>query len=195
MENNQNLSPQQSLALIENMIGKAQNKFSNNSFLYLLWGYIILFCSVGHFAAIQFQLAKHAEYIWMLTWVAVPIHIIYTIKQAKVEAVKTYTDDILSYIWMTFGFCMMIVSFILGRDNNWVLLYPFILMLYGVPTFLSGAVIKFLPLKIGGITCWILSIIASFINPLYVLLLLAVAVMVAWIIPGYLLRAKFKKVL
>jgi hypothetical protein len=193
MQTNENkFSAQQSFELIESMIGKAQNKFSNNSFLYLLWGWIILFCSLGHFSMLKFTTIKHAEYIWGLTWLAVIIHLIYTLKYQKKEVVKSYTDDILSYVWMTFGFCMMIVSFVIGRQNNWLLLYPFILMLYGVPTFLSGAIIKFTPLKIGGIFCWILSVIASFISSIYILLLIALAVIVAWIIPGYILKAKFK---
>ena len=38
----QEFSPQQSLNLIESMINKARNRFSENGHLYLLWGWVIL---------------------------------------------------------------------------------------------------------------------------------------------------------
>jgi len=192
MDNDNKFSPAESLAIIEGMINKAKNKFSDGSFLYLLWGWVIFGCSVGHFLMIRFNLCKEPEMIWLLTWVAVIFQIVYLVKQQKKEKVKTYTDEIINYVWICFGFSMMAVTFILGRSESWVMLYSIILMLYGMPTFLSGAIMKFTPLKIGGIICWVLSIISTFVSSLYVLLLLALAVVVAWIIPGYLLRAKYK---
>jgi hypothetical protein len=192
MENEQQLNPQQSLALIEGMIKKAQNRFSDESFLYLLWGWIIFICSAGQFLLAKFQITDKSERIWALTWVGFIIQIVYLVKYQKKDVVKTYTDEIISYVWVTFGITMMLTMFILGKDDNWMKLYPVILMLYGIPTFLSGIIMKFKPLKIGGITCWVLAIVATFIKSDYLLLLLALSVIVAWIIPGYLLRAKFK---
>jgi hypothetical protein len=67
------------------------------------------------------------------------------------------------------------------------------LILYGMPTFLSGVILKFKPLMVGAVCCWTLAIISPFINVQYQLLLIAGAVIAAWIIPGYLLKRKFKK--
>jgi hypothetical protein len=66
-------------------------------------------------------------------------------------------------------------------------------MLYGIPTFLSGVVMQFKSLKIGGIACWILALLSAFISPVYGLLLLAAGMVAAWIIPGYLLRKKYNE--
>jgi cobalamin biosynthesis protein CobD/CbiB len=52
---------------------------------------------------------------------------------------------------------------------------------------------QFTPLKIGGVACWILAIMSTFFLPIYYLLFLAAAVIVAWIIPGYLLRKKYNQ--
>jgi hypothetical protein len=68
-----------------------------------------------------------------------------------------------------------------------------VLVMYGMPTFLSGVILRFKPLRIGGIACWLLAIAAMFTDYQYQLLLLALAVIAAWIIPGFILRAKFKK--
>lgn len=66
-------------------------------------------------------------------------------------------------------------------------------MLYGIPTFLSGVIMRFTPLKVGGICCGILAMASSYIHNEYILLLLAAAVIAAWIIPGYILKNRFKK--
>ena len=51
---------------------------------------------------------------------------------------------------------------------------------------------QFRPLKIGGIVCWVLAIVATLIEPMYGLLL-AAAMIAAWIVPGYLLRKKYNQ--
>lgn len=187
------LSPNESIALIEDMINKAKSNFSDDSFLYLLWGWVIFICSIGHFILLKTELVKYPEYIWALTWIAVLIQIFYIFKVEKKKRVKTYTDEIIGYIWMSFGFTMFFITIILGYSSSWVILYPLLLFLYGTPTFLSGAIIKFMPLKIGGIVCWGLAFVAKFTPNIYILLLLATSVIAAWIIPGYLLKAKYKK--
>jgi hypothetical protein len=188
----ENFSPKESLLLIDNMINQAKNKFSENGFLYLLWGWVILLSSVGHFVLIQLQLFKHPEMIWMSTWLVIIYQVFYIVQKRKRETVKTYSEHIIGYVWMVFGISLGMVSFILSKTNDWEAMNPILLMMYGMPTFLSGVIMRFTPLKVGGIICWCLSIVAVLIAPVYVLLLLAVAVIAAWIVPGYLLRKKFK---
>jgi hypothetical protein len=188
----ENFSPKDSLLLIDSMINQAKNRFSENGFLYLLWGWLILICSVGHFVLLQLQLIKHPEMIWASTWLAVIFQVIYLVKTKKKEVVKTYSENIINYVWISFGICMFLLSFILNRGQAWEIIYPLFLMLYGIPIFLSGIVMQFTPLKIGGIVCWVLAIVSTLIPPVYGLLLLAAAMVAAWIVPGYLLRQKFK---
>jgi len=188
----ENFSPKDSLLLIDSMINQAKNRFTENGFLYLLWGWLILISAVGHFVLLKLQLFKHPEIIWMSCWVAIIFQIIFLVQKKKKEKVKTYSDGIIDNIWMCFGICMMVLSIVVSKNNLWMYVYPIILMLYGIPTFLSGVVMQFTPLKIGGISCWVLAVLSTFFLPIYYLLLLAAAVLIAWIIPGYLLRKKFK---
>ena len=71
--------------------------------------------------------------------------------------------------------------------------YPIIIVLYGIGTFVSGGALKFMPLKAGGIVCWILAVIAIRVDFEYQLLLIAAAVLIAYLIPGYLLKQKYHK--
>ncbi|MBC7588606.1 MAG: hypothetical protein H7178_09625 [Chitinophagaceae bacterium] len=105
---------------------------------------------------------------------------------------KTYTDEVEAYVWIAFSVVMMLTIFLMAKNNAFNTMYPMFLVLYGIPTFLSGIVLRFKPLKVGGIICWVLAVIASFVWFEYQLLFLSLAVIAAWIVPGYLLRAKYK---
>jgi hypothetical protein len=185
-----------SLTIIQSMINKAKDQFSENGHLYLLWGWVILFCSIGHFVLLKFFQFREAPMIWMLTWLAVIYQTYYLWKQGKQRKVKTYTDEMIGWIWISFVIMMFLFGFLFTRafgSQYYQFLNVAILALYGMPTFLSGITLRFRPLIIGGISCWVLSLLAGFIPFEYHLLLLALAVVIAWIIPGYILRARYKK--
>ncbi len=192
MENNESLSPVDSLRFIESMIHKAQNRFSENGTLYLLWGWTIFLCSLVQYFSLKFTSFSNASLIWLLAVFVMLYQIFYLSKKRKTDKVTTYSDEIIGYVWMTFGICMGLLTIIMSKLQIWMLFYPFIFLFYGIPTFLSGAIMRFKPLMFGGICCWILSIAASFITSIGVILLLVPAVLFGWIIPGYLLKARFK---
>ncbi|MEO6314217.1 MAG: hypothetical protein ABIU63_04765 [Chitinophagaceae bacterium] len=192
----ENISRQQSLAIIESMINKAKNQFSENGFAYLLWGWVILFCSVSQYV-LQYVMHQPKHYlVWMLTWVAAIVQVIDATKRKKRKAVKTYTDEIIGYVWMTFVVMLLLCGILVGKvlePGQFYVANIIILVLYGMPTLLSGVILKFRPLVTGGICCWILAVLASFVAPQFIILLIAAAVVAAWIIPGYLLRSRYRR--
>jgi hypothetical protein len=195
MENNESLSANDSLKLIESMIYKAQNRFSENGTLYLLWGWLVFFCSIGQYVLIKyFNQVNNSGIIWSLTWVLAIYQIIYLRKKKKIIKVRTYTDEIIAFVWITFVVCMALGTFIIAQKADFKLIISMLLLFYGIPTFLSGVIMRFTPLKIGGVACWALALISVFINSIEILLLLPFAMLCAWIIPGYIFRAKDKLV-
>lgn len=190
---NENLDPAQSLQLIESMINKAKNRFGENGHLYLIWGWVILVCSLFHFTALEYNLIDRPEWVWGLTWLAFGYQAFYLARQNKKVRVSTYTDDILKAIWLVFVCCGIIVAFVTAKGGGLIILYPLILMLYGIPTILSGTVLRFSPLVVGGIACWVLSIVSLFVSLKYNLLLISAAVVFAWIVPGYLMKKRFSR--
>ncbi len=69
---------------------------------------------------------------------------------------------------------------------------PYIMVLAGLPTFISGIILKFRPLVIGGICFWIIAIIMSFAGPEIFPLGMPVAVVAGYLIPGYMLKNKVR---
>lgn len=194
MDQQNELSAQSSLALIESMINKAQNRYSENGTLYLVWGWVVFICSLGQYLLLKFNFInfKQIGLVWLITIPVMIYQFFFLSKKKKMEKVKTYTDEIIGYVWMTFGICMGLFSYIMAVFQIWQLFYPFIFLFYGIPTFLSGAIMRFKPLMIGGIVCWVLVLIAAQIHSIEIILLFIPAVLFGWIIPGYLLRARFK---
>jgi hypothetical protein len=57
-------------------------------------------------------------------------------------------------------------------------------------TFVSGSVLKFKPLIVGGIISWILAVIAVYLSYDFQILMGGLAIFFSYIIPGHLLRKK-----
>lgn len=191
------LSGTESLQIIQEMIQKARNQFSENGHLYLFWGWVILICSIGQFVLQHLLHSSYFFYVWGLTWLAALYQFYYLFKRKKQEKVKTYADVIVGYVWLAFVITMFLSFTAIGNSKGaaqfYALYAPILLALYGVPTFLSGMILKVKPLMVGGICCWALSLISNWVSPDYHMLLLGLAVIIAWIIPGYALQKRFKE--
>jgi hypothetical protein len=191
----ESLTEKQSLRIIEEMINKAKNEFSEDGTIYLLWGWVILFCSLGHFILDVVIGYSKPWYIWSITWLVVVYMIIYIRARDRKRKVKTYADEILAYVWLAFAIMMILTFFLLRMfvPQFWLYNFMFVLLCYGMPTFISGAILKFRPLIFGGIACWVLAVTAGFVNFRYHPIFVSTAVVLAWIIPGYILKARSVK--
>ncbi len=197
MENPENdFSPQQSLQLIESMINRAKDKFAEDGSMYLIWGWAVFICSLAQFLLLHiFQYSYH-YIVWLVTIPVFVYQYIYSNKKQKQQNVVTYTDRIIGFVWITFAIEIMLLGFLIGfltTGEYYTHIIHILLAVYGMPVFLTGVIVRFKPLIIGGVSCWILCIISTFITIYdYQFLLIPVAMLAAWIIPGYLLRAKYK---
>jgi hypothetical protein len=189
-------SPQQSLQLIESMINRAKDKYAEDGYLYLIWGWLVFGCSLLQFLLMHvFQYPQH-YIVWFATFPVFIYQAFYIRKKHKQQTVVTYTDSIIGFVWITFSVVIVLVGFLIGQltgGDYYVHIIPLLLAVYGMPVFLTGVIVRFKSLIFGGIACWVLCIISTFIKIYdYQFLCIPVAMLVAWIIPGYMLRAKYK---
>lgn len=185
-------SPQQSLQLIQSMISKTRQGMSDNSIYFLVWGWLAFFASTGQFVLKNIlNYEKH-----YLVWSVVVIGIIFTLsrsrKEEKERRVKTYLDESISHLWLGMAVSFFVLSLILTKLGWGTVVFPFFIMLYGLGTFVSGSVIRFRPLIVGGILAWILAIGATWFSYDYQMLFGAAAILVSYIVPAYLLRRRNK---
>ena len=82
MEQEKELTGQESLALIAKMINKAKRDYRDSGLSSLLWGSVITFCSLAQYANIWLHW-PYVEYIWFLTFGAVVPQIMIAIREGK----------------------------------------------------------------------------------------------------------------
>ena len=186
----QTINPEQSLQLIQSMIRRAQNNLSENGFLFIFWGWLVFIASL----TVYFLTRAGFENAW-LVWMLMPaggiFSGIYGYMQQKKEKVKSYVDQYMGYIWTAFGISLLIV---LGMGYKLQLhCYPMVIMLYAIATFITGGIIRFIPLVVCGSLSFIICVIAFFVNFETQVLLVALSVLVSYIIPGHWLQIKFKQ--
>jgi uncharacterized membrane protein YccF (DUF307 family) len=187
------LSGLESLRIIDSMINKARNRFSENGHLYLVWGYTILAITLLQFAVVSFQWLESPHALWGLCFLPWGYMLVYLGRKKRKATVRTYTEEIASVVWLVFAGMMIITGFVLSYTNAFLAMYPAYLILYGMPTTLSGYILRFRPLLLGGLSCWVLSIACLYAPTAYQILFLGAAVVLAWIIPGHLLQLRFQQ--
>lgn len=196
------LTHEESLKLINEMIGKAKDNIHESGLSPILWGSVIAICGLVTFAEIKNWIDLPIS-IWNLVFVALIPQIIFSLKQGK-RTVTTHQDAALDYIWMTFGIGIGVLSFInwqvfanIGRAQGTSTFRfsdfssSFYLLWYGMPGIITGALTRFKAMLFGGIFCWVAAMLSLFTSVDIDMLLTAVAAIVAWLIPGLILRKKY----
>ncbi len=189
MEEN-NFSEEDSLKLINEMIGKAKKSYVTKGIASIVWGALITFCGLVSWYQIHFDV--HFGDVWLLTLIALIPQIYFSVKERKSKQFISHNETTTNLIWIAFAVSMFITTSFLGRIlvNNPM---PIIMMLYGIPTFIIGGMFKFKPMILGGIFCWIASVISIFTNAEVDVLLMAACGLFAWLIPGIILWLRYKK--
>jgi hypothetical protein len=186
---NENLTGQESLHIIQQMIGQAKQQFSDESFNYLLWGWLVFAASLGQYI-LAYAEFEYSYMVWLLMPLGAIVATIYNMRKNRKETVKTYIDEFFNYALVAFFVCLCIV--LINQGKLGMSCYPMIMMVYGMWLYISGGSLKFKPFVFGGIANWILACAAFYVDLGTQLLLLALAVLVGYIIPGHMLRSRFK---
>ena len=185
-------SPEQSLRLITSMIDKTRKSISDKSYYFLIWGWgTFLACIAQFILKVYFNSPYHYQ-VW---WVIVPCILLSVLagkRDKHGQQVKTYIGETMGLLWMSLSITFFVMSMIFSKFG-WQYCFPFFIMIYGLGTFISGRLLRFTPLVVGGIVCWVLAIISAWIDYDYQILATAMALLVSYIIPGHLLRWNFKK--
>lgn len=207
------MTEQESLLLIQQMINKAKNSYLDSGIGPILWGSVIAVCSLVTFFRIKYNFDLPFD-IWLLPLVAIIPQIYIAFKQNRTNKVKGYDDKIIDYVWICFGISIFLLIFI--NANIVKHLNPvfqtyidvkgsrpdftysnfsnsFFLLLYGIPTIITGSGRNMKPMFYGGIVCWICCVISVYTKIEGDMLLTAVAAIAAWLIPGIILRSQFIK--
>jgi len=184
-------SPEQSLRLIEAMIIKTKANISDNTVYFLLWGWLSFSAILGqYFLKVILEYPRH-YLVWLVVFIGVFGSIMETRRRKGSTYARTYVATSMSYLWTGLGISFFLLSIIFFKlEGGWLICYPFFIILYGLGTFVSGKILQFKPLVVGGIVNWVLAIAATFFDFDNQMLFAAAAILTSYIIPGHLLKSQ-----
>ena len=196
-----NLTGSESLHLIQQMIRVAKEEFYENGDGWLTWGWLLFGASVTSMAL---DWTKNWEYIG-LVWLGmlgigllIMLGSYLTGKSRRLArgSAKTYVQEMLNRFSIGFfiSLFVMIAATFMSQAGNPGFTFGYYYVLYAFWMFIHGSALRFKPLIMGALVNWIAAIAIFKIEVfMYDMLVSAVAVLVGYLIPGYMLRAKYRK--
>ncbi len=183
-------SPQDSIKLIQSMIMRTRNDLSGNSKYFLLWGWLTFVACTAQFVLKHLYGYDEHYRVWFILIIGIAGSIYFGIRDEKQSKVRTYVGDSMGFLWMGMGISFFVLSMILTKLGWNTTVYPFFIMLYALGTFVSGKVLQFRPMIIGGLLAWALAIGCVYASYDFQMLFAAGAILVSYIIPAYMLRSR-----
>lgn len=221
MNDEQQMTGQESLRLITDMIQKAKaSTFLESGSGAIMWGSVVGFCGLFSFAQNYWHFSTKID-VWDLTLLALLPQIFISIKEKKNRVVKTDKQMAINAVWIVYGISIFaVIAYInivpitsvklLANDGIQLLqkdaagnikpFIPFILsyssifiIIYAFPTLVTGIANGFKPMIYGAFACYIFFFISLYTSSVYDQLLCGLAGIGNWLIPGLILRNRFIK--
>lgn len=206
------LNYEEGFQLIRSMISRARVSYHSTGIGAMMWGIVIAVCSIVSFLQLQYDFKLPFD-IFLLALLAIIPQILISRKVNREKKIKAHEDRFIDFLWMAFGICIFLLIHSINLvfynwepvANEYTVLAGhkpafrfgeftscFFLILYGLPTFVTGAACRFKPMLWGGIICWVCAIITAYTPVKIDLLLTAFSAIVAWFIPGLIMEKVYR---
>ena len=188
-----NFTPEESFVLIQKHISNFKMNYKENAKIFLLWGWIMSLASLSHYVIIRDLIIKEAyERIQLFSignwtvFVLIGFIIEYFMNRNKNKKVFSHLDSFSNILWKVTGASIPVTIFISIQLQ--VPPPPFFLLIMATATTITGLLIKFKPVIIGGIGFFIFAIASSFVQNENTILIMGVALICCYLVPGYFLK-------
>ena len=171
---------------ITNVINSTKENLKPLSVNFIFWGLLITLMSLLHY--VYPSLIQSTQYSARLFWIVLPsigmlITIYYNIKVRKKTGYETYLSRVIKIIWGVFNLSwiyIIVLSFTLKSFHP----VPPILFLLSVILIITGLIIKFKPITLGGLFLTIFTFYLNFNPGINLLLVNIVGVSLGMLVPG-----------
>ena len=204
-EQEENMTEQESLQIIQQMIQAAKQEQKDNGRGWIIWGWVLFAVSILTVLNITFKWFN-AAFFWNAFGILVLAWILFTCIRylffRKTQPVKTYTGDIFQKLnigfFISLGFIILAINLGVGPIKGFALL----IALYGFWILIYGTALNFKPSIIGAYVTWAIGFAALFVHKVesveinqfkWIMLLHALAALCGYIIPGHIANREFNK--
>ena len=185
------MSANESLEIITRAIAQVKKNAGGKegSFQLLWWGWIIALANLAHYL-LAINHYEHPYIVWVVTVPAAIVSAVQGYRSGKKRKIRTHMDDVYGQIWMaTFVVIITLVLFMARLDYNH---NPAILCAAAIGMYVTGVLLRFKPIVIGAIVLWMGAIVAFNVGVNEQYLVASVAIMLGYLVPGYLLKREEK---
>lgn len=187
------LTPEESFDLIQKHILNFKMNYKENANFFLLWGWIMSLGSLSHFLVTKILISREAHELMLslsignwLVIVFIGFIIEYFMDRKRDKKVFSQLDRFTNVLWKVTG-ASIPVTIILCISLQ-IPPPPFFLLIMGTATTITGLLIKFKPVIIGGIAFFLFAIVSTFVTNESTLLIMGAAIIFCYLIPGYFLK-------
>ena len=193
--NKKDLTPEESFNIINKAISNFKMNYRESAKTFLLWGWILTLASFSNFIILKILHAKEAYNLMGLfslgNWVVfglIGFIVLFFMERRinKEKKVYSYLESYIKKLWIVTAASFFIAVILCIKLE--IAPPPIMLLIGGIATTTTGLLIKFKPLIIGGIAFFIFSIATTFVSNEYIALIVGVAVICGYLIPGYFLK-------
>lgn len=146
------LSPQQSLELITKIIAQAKQKVSEDAilFLYMFWGLLVTFASLGQFVLLRIEAYKPFNF---LPYYLFPFGTLFSWLYYRRQKVQTTGNNVVQSmirkLWIVTSMNMYVLSFLFPMvlKNH---LTPMLLILMGISNLVTGWIVQSRVVQVSG---------------------------------------------
>jgi hypothetical protein len=195
------LSSQDSLKLIEQMIGRARAEEKDSGRGWIIWGWLLFLASLIQYFMIRSGNGQDGGKVWVIFGVMAILLALYETVfknyiSKKSVRVKTYTSELVNRLGIAFFISLLIMVFGNSQTGTHAtgVNFGYLLLLYGFWMFIHGSVFRNRLLIIGAVINWAGAVaIFYFMESLgaEVLLVHAFCVALGYLIPGHIARIKY----
>ncbi len=190
------MEAKESIELIKDMIRKTKNAAAYSGDIYIIWGMLTLLAVLGTYLLVVLKLY---QYIW-INWTAFMgggfIYSVYHgITRERRADLVTFAGRILGYTWFACGVSLVILAFVAPLAG----LYPthmipaLVAIVIGIGYYITGKVVQWKLLVWLAFLWWVGGSGMMFVKTDSILLIFALLMSLGYLVPGFILRAKYKK--
>jgi len=195
----ENLTEDQSLQVIRDMIDVSRKKMNHDGILIIVWGWIMtvsyLLMYLTNTTAMTYLLSRLIHWTGnLLLFGAVLFTAWFIFKQR--QKVRTYIGSSLRYVWICMICCLMLTNMILFNslhELNLKLQHPVFMLFIAYTIVISGIMLRYNLLIMGGMLFAAAAYIASRFELNTQILIEAISWLAGFVIPGHFLFARRKK--
>lgn len=178
------------LNLLQEAIERSKSKYKEDGYSFRFYGILFLVIALCHLGLWCTSYRTTAGFVWILIWpVSLLASFVKKMSAHREQKVVREYDQSMKGFWIGFNVALALAIGILSY-KSYAAIIPIILVITGLGTYFSAALMDFKPFFWGSLVCWLLSVTSVLLDIPGQLLCFMVAMVVCYIVPGFKLKKR-----